>query len=268
VSDAPKTKDDEVQIELIRSYIDSIHGFKKVYAINRETNVGSFFSVNLAIDYIFEKSDRLIFIEDDNIVSSNFLAYINDCLEIFKNNHKIFSVCGYNYPINIPASYNKEIYFWPGYSGWGVGLWKEKWSEIDWSKDYAIKFLRNPVNLLKSSKIAGHYNYHFLNYVNNNHLAGDVAICLNLVSKNMYSVFPSKSKVRNMGTDGSGEHGVQVKDYSLQFIDNRTYAGQIDEEIMSEKVINSLLRYHFKIGLKSHYFLIKSIIRFYINNTF
>ena len=52
VSDAAHSKKYEPDIELIRKYISTITGFKNVIPINREKNLGSFLSINSAIEEI------------------------------------------------------------------------------------------------------------------------------------------------------------------------------------------------------------------------
>ena len=54
---------------------------------------------NDARGYIFKSHDTVIFSEDDNEFSTDFLEFINKGLVTYKDRLDILSVCGYMYPM-------------------------------------------------------------------------------------------------------------------------------------------------------------------------
>jgi hypothetical protein len=119
---------------------------------------------------------------------------------------------------------------------------------VSFSLDDVSKFLRNPQNVLKLNKYAGHYITALIKIVNTKHMAGDVIICMHLIKNNMYCIFPVVSKVRNYGHDGSGLHcGIMENSiYCKQVIDTNNifnYSNFIEKE---DAKIYKILSNHFK----------------------
>ena len=87
----------------ILEYLPTITGFNSVNVIRREHNYGIEKNYFDAVDFVFEKYDRLIFSEDDNLFSDDFLNFMSSSLDVYKDRADVFSVSGYNYPIDTSA---------------------------------------------------------------------------------------------------------------------------------------------------------------------
>lgn len=211
----------------ICSFIETINGFGSVFIIRREINYGPYENYIDALNQIFKTYDILILSEDDNFFSRDFLNFVNQGLEIYRNRADIFSVSGYNYPIKQRINETEHGFLWQGYSAWGVGLWRNKWHEIHWDKhkqENEIKnFLKNPLQVYKHFHIANHYIPNMLKMIKEKGLFGDVYITYYLIKNHMYSVFPTQSRVRNMGHDGSGVHCGVIK--NNPFLNQKLYEG-------------------------------------------
>jgi hypothetical protein len=103
----------------ISNYLNNLNGFLYVKVIYRDKNFGPEKNVFEARKILLEKYDRIIFSEDDNEFSPNFLEFINKGLNKFEKNANIFAICGYNYPINIQSS--NDYYFCQ--SLFCMGIW-------------------------------------------------------------------------------------------------------------------------------------------------
>lgn len=204
------------------------NGFKNLYVRRRDHNCGvsnPTSNFQLLLKECKELSDRFIFSEDDNEFSPNFLDYINKGLEIYKDNDNVFSICGYNYPIDM-STYQYDYYFSHELSAWGYGSWFKKRKEvfkiikapnyiIDLYKSYPLgDYFKNNLKLMS---LAARIGDGFL---------GDVYLTSYLHSRNIYTVFPKVSKVRNWGHDGSGvncgKEKITLEElYTKQIIDDR-----------------------------------------------
>lgn len=188
----------------IKEYIPSIVGFKRVETIYRNQNYGAAKNYRDAMDYIFMTYDSLIFTEDDNEFSPNFLEYINKGLELYESNDRVISISGYNYPIHMKG-YNKNAYANYQFSAWGVGLWKNK---VQFYTDKDVKkWLRSPFLCIKVLFRAPASFISILIRLKRNELYGDSCNVVGSIINKKLSVFPTISKVRNCGRDGSGLHG-------------------------------------------------------------
>lgn len=205
---------------------------------------------------MFEKYDRLFFSEDDNEFSPNFLDYMNKGLDKFENDSRVYAVCGYNYPIEMPSEYPYNFYVWKGFSAWGYGIWKDRGLKfIDkFDHEYVVKFLSNISNTYRLTKYAGHYLGAMLRMQKIKRLSGDMIMSSLLVLEDAYCVFPVISKVRNHGHDGSGTGYGKIKGkdiYASQAVDTELL---FDYDLIAAKEnsrINSTLRSHFSVRFKS-----------------
>ena len=68
----------------------------------------------------------------------------------------------------------------------------------------------------------------------------------------MYCVFPTLSKVRNFGHDGSGEHGGSIINsvYANQKIDDKHHFEFSSLPIAEDNKMNEVLNEHFKLTWK------------------
>lgn len=207
VSDNYYKEDDREIVEEIRKYIKGITGFKEIRCIFNKQNLGSHQSIRQAFELVLNEHGSVIFLEDDIEVSSYFLKYMNDGLKLFENDTNIFSICSYSpNKLKIPKDYNEDTYIWPRNSPWGFATWKNRWDKLDLElKDYE-EFSKDKKRVKEFSKIAP-TSLHVLRADRAKKVqALDVRISFNMYIQNLYSIYPTRSLVRNMGFDGSGEH--------------------------------------------------------------
>lgn len=235
-----------------KDFLTTISSFKEITVFVRESNLGAKKNLDLARKEIFKLYDRIIVSEDDNYFSENFLEYINLGLENFKDSENVYAICGYNYPISIPKNYYANFYFWKGFSAWGYGVWREKFRDSFYSIDDINDYLKKPSNAYQLGKYASHYLTSLLDIVKKNYMTGDTAICMHLIKNNMYCVFPTHSKVRNLGHDGSGIHCGKSDVFSKQLIDeNYSFEYFFSSIEYEDKEIYKVLKVYFDNDWKS-----------------
>jgi len=264
--DYPKTENHCAGYRKIRDYIKVIRGFKTVTIIERNINYGPERNLFEAITEIFNNYDRLILSEDDNIFSPDFLHFINYGLDVYKDRQDIFSVSGYNYPIEPVSSGIEPAYLWTGFSAWGVGIWKNKWNQLDFSRENVMnkvgQFLANLNKVRKLNKVANHYIPGLVNMLKKGKVHADGFICMHLFLKNMYSVFPYESRVRNMGNDGSGINCGNIENdrYKLQPLYTGSKRYELFIDLRPDSNTNTALSRHFRQKLRSRIKLIIQLL--------
>lgn len=202
----------------IKEYLPTISGFKKVNVFLREKNLGQKKNVMDLRDRIRKDYDRYIITEDDNEFSPNFLQYMNQCLEKYKDNPKVTAICGYSYQEweNV-GDYPYNAYPMEGFCAWGVGGWFEK---IEKYKVFlsASEIIHDPKYVRQLFKKKMHITVHRLLF-RHNISGGDLRRRCYCALENKYSIFPTVSKVRNHGFDGEGTHCAVINTYAKQKID-------------------------------------------------
>ncbi len=248
------------------------NGFKNLYVFRRERNYGickKGSNAGVTIAEVMKKYDRYIFTEDDNEFSPNFLEYMNWGLESFKDDDRIISICGYT-ELKIDTIKN-NVYAYPRFNGWGKGVWVKKQAKLHKFYDQKVIYeeLRN-TPLKKAFQGAAEHPAHLLGMLAKNQTWGDTIVG-SLPENERYVILPTLSKVRNLGHDGSGQHGkgctTQNHKYLNQDIDLSEHFMPIVEESVFECQVHKYYEQYyskepFKYRLKcSVVFLIWKLFR-------
>lgn len=208
-SDAAKNEKSYKKVEDVRKYINSLPErklFKSIEITKAGSNKGLSSSVISGVSQIINKYNKVIVVEDDLISSKDFLQYMNDALDYYEKNKKIWSISGYNIPIQIPNNYKSEIYFFYRGCSWGYATWKDRWEEVDWKVTDYNEFKNN-------KKLRKEFNRGGLDMADmlDSQMQGKIdswAIrwCYTQWKLDMLTVYPVVSRIKNIGMDGTGTH--------------------------------------------------------------
>jgi hypothetical protein len=205
-ADGAKNENARAAIQEVREYAQTIRGFRSVTIAERERNFGLADSVIGGVTQVCAQFGRAIVVEDDLLTAPNFLGFMNEALEHYKNEARIFSVSGFNFPIDSPEDYPYDAFCSYRSGSWGWGTWKDRWMQADWSisdfadfmghKEQQNRFNRGGDDLtgMLSQQMAGQLDSWSIrwDYVHFKHHA--------------VALFPVTSMVYNIGFDGSGVH--------------------------------------------------------------
>ena len=263
-SDESKNEDARESVNEVRSYIDTIIGFKKVTVIKREKNWGLANSIIDGVTNIINEYEKVIVLEDDLVTSPYFLKFMNDNLNVFYNRNDIFSITGFNFSqiqLKISNDYKEDIYLSYRCMSWGWGTWKNRWSKIDWEvNDFDI--LEKNKKEIKLFNRGGEDLFPMLK----NQLEGKIdswaiRFCYAHFKNNALCVYPVKSLVNNEGFDGSGVHCSLDKSNKFKNIFSDEYNIVINKDIsVDQNIINIFYMLH----KKSFFRRLKNLVRRFI----
>ena len=205
----------------INEYIDTITGFKNVHLYRRTSNLGEVKNVGDLVNIVSEKYDRYILSEDDNIYSPNFLEFVNEGLEKYKDDPNVIAICGYNYPfsyMNSLEGYDKNIMPIAYFSGWGVGRWIDKLPSHFVNSETAKSIVFSWRKVFVLWKKNQHITVHRLLFRYKNAYS-DLLWRIYCVFENKYCIMPAVSKVRNLGFNSEGTNCASIDIYEQQQID-------------------------------------------------
>ena len=202
-SDAPKNISADKEVELVRSYIHEITGFKSVSIIERDSNFGLARSIIDGITRVCNEFGRVIVIEDDLVTSPYFLSYMNSALEYYENEEKVMQIAGYMFPVDLEIK--EDALFLPFISSWGWATWDRAWQHFDVNAKGYQKLLKDD-ELRKKFDLAGNYSYFKMLRAQQEGKADSWAIrwYLSVFLCGGLTLYPKKSLVHNIGFDGSG----------------------------------------------------------------
>ncbi len=126
-SDGPKNEDDKLDVDEVRNYLRQLSGFKSIELVFRTKNFGLANSFITGITETLVCFESAIFMEDDNLVSSGFLAFMNATLELYKEDERVSCITGYSFPLWPQQS---SPYFVRGAETWSMATWRRSWQHF------------------------------------------------------------------------------------------------------------------------------------------
>ena len=213
-SDAPKVGDEKI-VAKVRSYLHTIDGFKKVHIIERDTN-NRVANNRGGLQQLLDQYGKIIFLEEDIVTAPGFLQFMNDALVKYEYDERVLSITGYGLPIKIPENYAYDCFSLQRFNSWGFGIWYEKYKHINYfSKSEFNNFIYSKEKIRKLVRSAGNDMVHLLEKEANNEIdALDIKAIYYQINSNMFTIYPVKSLVQNIGHDGTGVHCKESTKYS------------------------------------------------------
>lgn len=224
--DYPPTEKSAEGWRLIDAFLkekETSHGFRNLHVIRRDKNFGikgPNSNVRSLIKYVETISDRFIESEDDNVFSPNFLEYMNQCLDRYKDDPEVIAITGYSFPVewkkSNDATIQKQNF---NASAWGWGWWFDKRKKVEINIGGGAIYDIAPIVLkekkYKKGLFVAFYEYvcasiipiDYLKKIQSGRLAvTDYCSRQYLFVYDKYVISPLVSKVRNIGLDGSGAY--------------------------------------------------------------
>lgn len=243
-SDGPKRESAQASVQAVRDYIKTIDGFKSVDIVEAPQNQGLANSIIKGVSQVLDDHNSVIVLEDDLLTSPNFLAFMNQALEFYQENSKIWSVSGYNVPIQIPSDYAEEVYFTYRGCSWGWATWRDRWQKCDWEVQDYRSFMRD-----RTAKKAFDRGGYDLSEMLRDQMDGQmdswaIRWCYSQFKDDSYTVYPIKSKVQNIGYDGSGTH-CEVSTKRIVDLDGNAEATRLTEKIiLDDRILKNFQEFY------------------------
>lgn len=238
--------------EKVREYLSrGIKGFARVEILEQKSNQGWHGNYDLLRKKVYETHNCYIYSEDDNIFAENFLEYMDRCLTEFEHDEEILAVTGYSYPIDWNIGNDNVVKIDAYFAAWGFGIWRgkeEKMLKAINLENFERKMRsRNAMRKLYHAGrnqycnfVKGMIEYTDMLIEDGQVLALDLSFALYQIFYDKYMIFPSVSKVRNMGYGEGGVHCGELVVQEEQPLHHRNYpyADQaIDESDRFERIV-------------------------------
>ena len=191
----------------VRAFLDGLEkegGFGALHIIRREHNLGLAENVISGISEVIDRHGRVIAVEDDLIVTRDFLTYMNGALDYYENEEDVWSVTGYSDNLVLPPSYDHDIYYAYRACSYGWGTWRDRWEAADWGMERYDEVMRDRT-LRRQFRRGGRDLIRMLEDQKLGLIdSWSIRWCLSQSLLGKYTVYPTKSFVVNTGDDGSG----------------------------------------------------------------
>jgi hypothetical protein len=227
--DGPKNAEDAKAVQELRKIVKDRQWCGTVKIILREENMGLAKSVISGVTEIVDRYGKVIVLEDDLVLSPQFLNYMNDALILYKDIPRIMHIAGYMFPVKgvLP-----ETFFYRDTSCWGWATWQRAWAKFEPSADKLLSGLHTRKQR-REFNIEGRTDYYRMlqNQSTGKIDAWAIRWYASVFLNNGLCLHPGKSLVNNIGHDGTGIHCGTTNIYTVQPNNDRisSYTQDIEE---------------------------------------
>lgn len=213
--------------------------FKNISLTIQDKNIGLADSIINGISKVIKLHKKAIILEDDIIVSKVFLDYMNESLNKYEKQRKVWSINAWSYPID--SSDLDDCYFWRIPHCWGWGTWEDRWNLYARDIKWVVKNFNK--SDIKAINLEGYANYFNDFLLNKNGKIKTWAIFNYLIcyKSNALNLAPNISYIKQIGFDGSGVHCGNEDIYNAKAI-NEKFPISFPLEIEENKIALSRIQ--------------------------
>jgi hypothetical protein len=202
--DGARRPEDEALVARTRQVIAAA-GLRHLELVERSANLGLAANVIDGVTRLCAEAGRVIALEDDLILSPRFLRYMNDALERYRDEPRVFHVSGFMYPVHHATPH--DALFLPFISSWGWGTWSRAWQAFEPGAPRAREVLVDRA-VRRRFDLDGCYGF---SRMLRRQLAGRsdswaIRWYLSVFARGGLSVFPRRSLVENDGFEAASVH--------------------------------------------------------------
>lgn len=238
-SDGPNDET-KMAVAQVRNWLEHIEGFKKVHIIKQTQNLGLAQSIINGVTQLTKQFGKVIVVEDDLMVSPYFLQFMNEGLNVYQNDKEVASIHGYALPIKEAMP---ETYFLRGADCWGWATWKRAW-------DYFESDGNKLLTTLSKQKLQNEFDFQgtqpniqmLKNQIKGKNNSWAIRWHASAFIQKMYTLYPGKSLVRNIGLDNSGEHCTSNLGLEVQLTDKAIELKRLPIE-KNQKAYHAYVKY-------------------------
>lgn len=136
-----------IDFQKTREFIHTISGFKSITIVESNINKGLGKSIIDGVTSILENYDSAIVLEDDIVVSSHFLRFMNESLARYSDSEQVICINGYNLIEN--TAVKETSFFLRGGDCWGWATWKRAWKQFNPNANELLNYMNNHKHMQK-----------------------------------------------------------------------------------------------------------------------
>ena len=246
------------------AYIESIQdtreiahkqeGFKELHVIERKTNIGLAANIIDAVTHIVNQYGRVIAFEDDIVSTRGCLTYLNDALELYKDDEQVMHISAWMYPNK--GQFPTTFFYDSPYPAGGWATWKRAWQYFNPNTEDHVNYWQNN---WKGFDIMGenHLSRQLLGNLNGTLKTWYVKWYSSMRRKNGLCLYPGTAMSNNIGWDDSGETSLANTRYNIANPDE-----YIDVKRIPIKRNRKAYRY-IRVWYSGHWYSKRYRMRFY-----
>lgn len=201
-ADGAKDSTQQEAVNEVRNYIQSIQGFKQITLMERSENWGLARNIINGVTTQVNRYGKVIVLEDDLVVAPYFLQFMNEALEVYKDEPKVghIQACDFTQDSSLPATF---LIKWTG--SWGWATWDRAWKHFNPNGNELLQELEER-KLTHVFDFNGKYGFTRMlrRQIEGKNNSWAIRWNASLFLKDILSLNVGRSLVQNEGFDGSG----------------------------------------------------------------
>lgn len=129
ILDGPRSThpEDQLRCAEVRRMVKDLSWPGRVHTRFAERNLGLEANIELGLDWVFDRVDRAIVVEDDCIGELSFFAYCEELLKRYADDPRVWQIAGdnKNVPTQLFEGHSYAFSTWA--SVWGWATWADRW---------------------------------------------------------------------------------------------------------------------------------------------
>jgi hypothetical protein len=247
----------------VRQIVSNVDWDCNVNYLFHDNNLGCTWAGKTAFDWVFSQEDEMIQLEDDVLPTQSFFWFMQEMLEMYKNNNKICYICSENFGIKSGT----DTYFYSQYgSSGGWATWKRVYNM--W--EYKLESLENIVNTKKFKKsFPNHFQYYywkksFFDWKYNGGNTYDLQTIYLIHKENLVNIVPNINLNTNIGWDNEASNSIvssTTEKAAIKFgnipsfeLSEITHPNKIES---NPEIDTEWFRYHFQGDFPKIYFKLR-----------
>lgn len=216
LSDGGRTENEKKEVDKLRNLVeDAINWNCEVIKNYSDENRGVYANIGLGAKWVFEREDKAIFLEDDNLPEITFFKFCKEMLEKYEKDTRVLWVCGTNYLGKYEPEDGSSYMFTKHLLPCGWASWGDKFNTF---YDKKLELTGNKVILSRVEK--QYYNNKLYNQYKKNWsserskiannerpISWDYHMDFTIKSNGLYGISPCNNQIKNIGVDEYSIHG-------------------------------------------------------------
>lgn len=216
IADGPRNESEREAVEKCREAVEShINWDCEIVKNYASTNRGVYENIAGGANWVFEREECAIFLEDDNFPALSFFQYCKDLLEKYKDDTRVLWICGTNYLQEYTPEDGSDYVFTKLMLPCGWASWSNKFRRFyDGELElYRNEHVRHRVKKEYDNKLLYKHDYPAWDRIISNIDKGfkpsswDYQMAFALRVNNLYGIAPKYNLIRNIGADVDSIHG-------------------------------------------------------------
>lgn len=237
ISDGPRNVTEAEVVEKVRALFENLSWECQVYKNYAEKNMGCDKRIISGLNWVFQKTESAIILEDDCLPNKSFFTFCDDLLKYYKDESQVAYISGTN--IGNVSKIKEDYYFAYRSSNWGWATWARAWNTfvpniLLWNKLNED----NKLYRLYPNKTAKILTDELSIGLKQEPYPWDYLWLCHCINNNWVSITPKKNLIMNIGFSGDATHTFdkpffyKVSQYEIEFPIKHQH--QVERDLRSE----------------------------------